>query len=56
MNAKNDEYVKLHADLQWTIDILERIKDVIDADRISIDDLETISYLVKQGLKVKGNV
>ena len=56
MNATNQEYIKLHADLNWCIDILERIKDIIDDGPMSIDDLETISYLVKQGLKVKGNV
>lgn len=52
MNAKNSEYVLLHADREWMKDILFRLKDVLDKDPISVDDINAARWLVKQALKV----
>lgn len=49
-----DEATKLYADLQWLVDILERIEQAVNKDPfISSEATETIKWLVKQGLKVK---
>ena len=53
MTAKNEEYAKVYADLNWCIDILERIEESIKRDSIGIREIKSIEWLVKQGLKVK---
>lgn len=39
-------------DLNWCIDILKRIDDILKKNNISESDLSQIHWLVKQGLKV----
>lgn len=53
MNATNSEHLKTHADLQWCIDVLERIDDILKRSPISAGDIRSIEWLVKQGLKCK---
>ena len=53
MNVKNDEHVKLHADLNWCINIFERLDETLKSSSIGIGELKSIEWLVKQGLKIK---
>lgn len=53
MNVKNDEHVKLHADLNWCINIFERLDETLKSSSIGIGEIKYIEWLVKQGLKVK---
>lgn len=53
MNATNDEYLKVHSDLQWCLNILEQIEEVIKRNPIGLEDIKSIEWLVKQGLKCK---
>jgi hypothetical protein len=45
--------LKKTADLNWCIDILKRVDDILRKPNISLSDLSQIHYLVKQGLKVE---
>lgn len=48
------ELAKKHADLEWLLDILKRIEEVVDNDPfIGNDSSESIKWLIKQGQKVK---
>jgi hypothetical protein len=48
------ELAKVHADLQWVLDILVRIEEVVDKDPfISSEATDSVKWLIKQGLKVK---
>lgn len=53
MNANNTEYLKLHADAEWMKNILKRIDEILKRDPISVGDIKSIEWLVKQGLKVE---
>jgi hypothetical protein len=53
MNAKNQEYILLHADAEWMKDILKRVYDVLMKDSVSQDDIVTCRWLIKQALKVE---
>jgi hypothetical protein len=53
-DKERTELARTHADLQWVLDILVRIEEVVDKDTFIGDDgAESIKWLVKQGLKVK---
>lgn len=45
--------LKKTADLNWCIDILKRIEDIVKQKNISEGQIEQIHWLVKQGLKVE---
>lgn len=53
MNATNKDYVKVHSDLQWCLNILEQIQEIIKRNPIEDGDMQSIEWLVKQGLKCK---
>lgn len=53
MNATNKEYVKTHSDLQWCLIILEQIQEILKNEPIGVQELQSIEWLVKQGLKCK---
>jgi hypothetical protein len=53
MTTSNQEHIKTHADLQWCLNVLERIDEVLKRDPISAGDIKSIEWLVKQGLKCK---
>lgn len=53
MSDEQKELLKTYADLNWCIDILERIEVAMDRNVTNDDPFEEIRYLVKQGLKVK---
>lgn len=40
-------------DLNWCIDILKRIDEILKKSNVSESDLSQIHWLVKQGLKVQ---
>ena len=48
----NDELIKLN-DLNWCIDILKRIDNILRKTNVSVADLNQVHWLVKQGLKVQ---
>ena len=48
------ELVRAYADLEWVVDILKRIEEIVDKDPfIGNDSNEAIKWLIKQGMKVK---
>ena len=51
MTVDNKEYILLHANAEWMIDILKRIEEILDKNPISVDDIKAARWLVKQGLK-----
>lgn len=51
MNASNEEFVKTHADLQWCLNILERLSQTLDKSDLTEEDITTARWLVKQALK-----
>lgn len=53
MNATNDDYLKVHSDLQWCLNILEQIEEIVKRNPIGLEDIKSIEWLVKQGLKCK---
>ena len=53
MNATNDDYVKVHSDLQWCLYVLEQIEEILKHNPIEPEDMKSIEWLVKQGLKCK---
>jgi hypothetical protein len=56
MEDKDNQILKLTNDVSWCINILERIDEFLSnqsPDEFTITDLEAISWLVKQGLKVR---
>jgi len=53
-DKERQELARVHADLQWVLDILVRIEEVVDKDPFIGDDgMKSIKWLIKQGLKVK---
>lgn len=48
----NDDLIKT-TNLNWCIDILKRIDEILKKPNVSEADLSQIHYLVKQGLKVE---
>jgi hypothetical protein len=61
-NVMSDEYLIediiskdkiLISDLNWCVDILKRIDEILKKPNISDGDLSAIHWLVKQGLKVE---
>jgi hypothetical protein len=53
-DKERQELARVHADLQWVLDILVRIEEVVDKDPFIGDEgTQSIKWLVKQGLKVK---
>lgn len=53
MTTVEIQELKKTADLNWCIDILKRIDDILKKSNVSESDLSQIHYLVKQGLKVE---
>lgn len=56
MEDKDNQILRLTNDVSWCINILERIDEFLSnqsPDEFTITDLEAISWLVKQGLKVR---
>lgn len=54
MDKKDEQIMKLNADLAWCVDVLERIDTILKADHIQLQEqVDGIIWLVKQGLKVK---
>jgi hypothetical protein len=54
MEDKDNQILKLTNDVSWCINILERIEEFLSnlsPDEFTIEDLQSISWLVKQGLK-----
>lgn len=48
------ELAKKHADIEWLLDILKRIEEVIDNDPfMGNDSNDSIKWLIKQGMKVR---
>lgn len=45
--------LKKTADLNWCVDILKRMDEILRKTNLSESDLSQIHYLVKQGLKVE---
>jgi hypothetical protein len=53
-DKERQELARVHADLQWVLDILVRIEEVVDKDPFIGDEgTQSIKWLVKQALKVK---
>jgi hypothetical protein len=52
MNANNSDYVT-HSDLQWCLTVLEEIQEILKRNPIGLDDIKSVEWLVKQGLKCK---
>lgn len=44
------EDISLRAEINWCVDILERIKEIVSRDVVGDDEVQAIRYLVKQGL------
>jgi hypothetical protein len=56
MEDKDNQILKLTNDVSWCINILERIDEFLSnqsPDEFTVEDLRAISWLVKQGLKVR---
>jgi hypothetical protein len=53
MNVKNDEHVKMHAELNWCINIFERLDEMLKKYPVAELDVKSLHWLVKQGLKSK---
>lgn len=49
---ENESLLK-QADLNWCVDIFQRLDEILKKPNISLSDLSQIHWLVKQGLKVK---
>jgi hypothetical protein len=47
-----NELIK-QTNLNWCIDILKRIDDILKKPNVSVSDLSQVHWLVKQGLKVQ---
>ena len=50
MSANNEEYLKLHADFEWSMVVFDHIQELLTNDPLEPDDIEAIKWLVKQGL------
>lgn len=48
----NNELIK-QTNLNWCIDILKRIDEILKKPNVSVSDLSQVHWLVKQGLKVQ---
>jgi hypothetical protein len=48
-----DSQLKTTSDLNWCIDILKRIDDILKKPNVSDADLSQIHWLIKQALKVE---
>jgi len=48
-----DPQVKTTTDLNWCLDILKRIDDILKKPNVSEADLAQVHWLVKQALKVE---
>ena len=48
-----DDVLIKTSDLNWCIDILKRIDEILKKPNVSEADLSQIHWLVKQGLKVE---
>ena len=48
-----DPQVKITSDLNWCLDILKRIDDILHKPNVSEADLAQVHWLVKQALKVE---
>jgi hypothetical protein len=48
-----DPQVKITSDLNWCLDILKRIDDILKKPTVSEADLAQVHWLVKQALKVE---
>lgn len=51
MNALTEDYAKTYAELQWCLNILERIAEVLAKEELTENDRKTLKWLVKQGQK-----
>lgn len=49
----NNNELLTQNDLNWCIDILKRIDDILKKTNVSVADLSQVHWLVKQGLKVQ---
>lgn len=52
MRIDMEEYARLHAQYEWSINILTRIDEILTRNGQDLDqaDIVTIAWLVKQGL------
>ena len=48
-----DPQLKITSDLNWCLDILKRIDDILKKPNVSEADLAQVHWLVKQALKVE---
>jgi diketogulonate reductase-like aldo/keto reductase len=48
-----DLHLKTQTDLNWCLDILKRIDDILKKSTVSEADLSQIHWLVKQALKAE---
>jgi hypothetical protein len=53
MHDMPDDTVLNRVHLQWCLDILKRMKSVLDQDDNVSDKLQQLDWLVKQALKVE---
>ena len=48
-----DEYKILKVHHDWCVDLLKRMREVLQSDSDAEEKLQSVSYLVKQALKVE---
>ena len=53
MSADNREYVLLHANVKWMKDILLRMEEILSESDLDDIDVDSLRWLVKQGLKAE---
>jgi hypothetical protein len=53
MTATNKEYALLHANAEWMKDILLRMEELLSKSHLDDSDLDSLRWLVKQGLKAE---